>query len=281
MKIGVFTENLSRWGENRYKMLKDLGYSCVDLGMADTEISPYTLEEPEFVQSLLAERQLIEDAGIEISQVHGPWRWPPEDATPENRAERMEKMRKSIRATAILGCKYWVIHPIMPYGIEDLENGKAQETWDLNLEFMKELLITAKENDVTICFENMPMRKFSLGAPKDTLRFVKAINDEHFKICLDTGHVSVFRGLTPADALRELAEEVRTLHVHDNDGRYDLHLIPHYGVIDWEDFGKALKEVQYQGVFSLETAPNKRIPLEAAELIYEAMAGIAKKIIGE
>jgi sugar phosphate isomerase/epimerase len=78
-----------------------------------------------------------------------------------------------------------------------------------------------------------------------------------------------------------LAEEVRTLHVHDNDGRYDLHLIPHYGVIDWEDFGKALKEVQYQGVFSLETAPNKRIPLEAAELIYEAMVGIAKKIIGE
>lgn len=278
MKIGVFTENLSRWGDERYKMLKNIGYDCVDMGISEKLL---TLDEAEFIQTFSEWRRMAEDAGIEISQVHGPWRWPPEDATPENRAERMEKMRKSIRATAILGCKYWVIHPIMPYGIEDLENGKAQETWDLNLAFMKELLVTAKENDVTICLENMPMRKFSLATPADILRFVKAINDEHFKICLDTGHVAIFRDISLADSVRELGDEIRTIHVHDNDGRYDLHRMPHYGIIDWEDFGKALKEVQYQGVFSLETAPSKRIPLEAAELIYKAMAVIAKKIIGE
>lgn len=278
MKIGVFTENLSRWGDERYKMLKNIGYDCVDMGISEKLL---TLDEAEFIQTFSEWRRMAEDAGIEISQVHGPWRWPPEDSTPENRAERMEKMCSSIRATALLGCKHWVIHPIMPFGIEDLENGKAQETWDLNLAFMKELLVTAKENDVTICLENMPMRKFSLATPADILRFVKAINDEHFKICLDTGHVAIFRDISLADSVRELGDEIRTIHVHDNDGRYDLHRMPHYGIIDWEDFGKALREIQYQGVFSLETAPAKGLPLEAAELIYEAMAVMAKKIIGE
>ena len=146
MKIGVFTENLSRWGEERYKMLKNIGYDCVDMGISEKLL---TLDEAEFIQTFSEWRRMAEDAGIEISQVHGPWRWPPEDSTPENRAERMEKMCSSIRATALLGCKHWVIHPIMPFGIEDLENGKAQETWDLNLAFMKELSLLQQQTDLT------------------------------------------------------------------------------------------------------------------------------------
>lgn len=279
MKIGVYTGNLSRWGDEKYRMLKSLGYSCVDYNLADTEVAPYTLNGQEFAAYLLAEKALVTDAGIEISQIHGPWRWPPEDSTVENRAERMEKMKTSIRATALLGCSNWVVHPIMPFGIEDIGTGKEQETWDMNLAFMQELLDTAKEYDVTICLENMPMTKFSLGAPKDILRFVKEIDDSHFRICLDTGHVSVFPGLSPANALRELGEYVRVLHVHDNDGQYDRHWIPGNGVIDWTDFGKALKESKYQGVFSLETVPAAVLPIPEAEKDYVDMIIIAKKII--
>lgn len=280
MKTGVYTGNLSRWGDEKYRMLKSLGYSCVDYNLADTEIAPYTLDEQEFTAYLLAEKALATDAGIEISQIHGPWRWPPEDGTPENRAERLEKMRRSIKAAALLGCKYWVVHPIMPFGIEDIGTEKEQETWDINLAFMRELLQTAIENDVIICFENMPMTKFSLGAPRDILRFVKEIDNDHFKICLDTGHVSVFPGLSPADALRELGREVRTVHVHDNDGKFDRHWFPYDGVIDWTDFGKALKETDFQGVFSFETVPPAEMPIPEAEKKYADLIRIAEQIIG-
>lgn len=95
MKIGVYTGNLSRWSDEKYRMLKSLGYSCVDYNLADTEVAPYTLDGQEFAAYLLAEKALVTDAGIEISQIHGPWRWPPEDSTVENRAERMEKMKIS------------------------------------------------------------------------------------------------------------------------------------------------------------------------------------------
>lgn len=279
MKIGVYTGGLSRWGDRRYQMLRGLGYSCIDFNMADTTAVPYTLGEEEFTQYLLAEKALADAAGIEISQVHGPWHWPPNDSTPDNRTERLAKMQTAIRATALLDCKNMVIHPIMPVGIEDVGTGKEQETWDLNIAFMTELLTTAKEHDITICLENMPMTKFSMGSHKDILRFVNAINDSHFKICLDTGHVSVFSGLSPADALRELKDEVCVLHIHDNDGVRDLHQMPYEGIIDWEDFGAALKEVKFQGIFSLETAPSADMPLPEAEDRYAEMFEIANKII--
>ena len=279
MRIGIYTGGLSRWGDNRYKMLSALGYSCVDFNMSNTDKLPYTLCDQDFAKYICKEKMLATDAGMEIFQVHGPWRWPPNDETVAQRAERMEKMRRSIYATADLGCKYWVVHPIMPFGIEDIGTGNEQATWDRNTEFMQELLITAKECDVTICLENMPMPKFSLGAPKDILRFVREINNSHFKICLDTGHVSVFPGMSPADVLRTMVAEVRVLHIHDSDGKFDRHWMPGAGVIDWADFGRALKETGFNGVFSLETAPDTSLSLSGAERKYAELFCISSKII--
>ncbi len=280
MKIGICMSGLPRWGDRKYKMLKSVGYACVDYGMFDTIHPSYSLEGEEFVAFFETEKSLAAEAGIEISQVHGPWRWPPEDNTPENRKERMEMMQKSICATSLMGCKYWVIHPIMPFGVEDLGTEKEKETWDINMAFMRELLATAKEQNVVICLENMPMTRFSLGAPKDILRFVREINDPNFKICLDTGHVSVFHGLSPADALRELAGEVRVLHVHDNDGKADYHWVPGTGVIDWADFGKALREINFVGTFSFEITQLAKLSMEEAEEKYAELLSIAQAIVG-
>ena len=43
-----------------------------------------------------------------------------------------------------------------------------------------------------------------------------------------------------------------TLHVHDNYGRADQHNFPGMGMTDWEDAVKALREIEFEGVFSLE-----------------------------
>lgn len=262
MKIGITASAYSKFPfEERYKIMKSHGFSCADFSMADTLSDLYNVSETEFEKNLLHEKELSEEAGIEISQVHGPWRWPPQDTTEAERAERIEKMKKSIRGTAVLGCKNWVIHPIMPFGIEDIGTDNAVKTWDMNLTFMSELLVTAKEYGIIINLENMPMTRFSLATPSDILRFVREINDNSFKICLDTGHVSVFPELSPANAVRELGSEIHTLHVHDNRGRTDEHLMPYSGIINWEDFGRALNDIGFDGAFSFETSPSSRLPL--------------------
>ena len=263
MKIGI-TEGSYRVypKEIRYQKMKEHGFTCADYGMSNTEVAPYTLDDAEFDAYLTEERRLAEDAGIVISQVHGPWRWPPQDATEEDRAERMEKMKRSIRGTAVLGCKNWIVHPIMPYGINELGTDDAQKTWDLNVVFMRELLACAKEHDIIICFENMPMPNFSLGSVEAIMRFVNEMNDDHFRVCLDTGHVNVFPGLTLYDPVHMIGDKLQTLHVHDNSGKSDEHRLPWLGTADWEGFGRALREIGFDGVFSYETGPAIALPVD-------------------
>lgn len=285
MKIGfainTFSTAENRWGDNKYQRLASIGFEAIDFQMADTETGLYSMSDSELRSLIARERALAAEAGILINQAHGPWRWPPRDLTAEDRAERMEKMKRSIYISHLLGCKNWIVHPIMPFGIEDIGTENQQTTWDMNLEFMSELLKTAKEYDVTICLENMPMLKFSIATPEKILEFVRLMNDGHFKICLDTGHVAVFRELSIGDEIRRVGDSLASLHVHDNDGRRDLHQFPLFGVIKWSELSKALRDINYSGVFSLETAPPTTLDTPAYELFLAALKETADSIVNK
>ena len=261
MLLGTCAGTFARYGNDRYKKLKEYGYDCVDFGLAATDSVYYQVDEEECRRLLLAEAALIREAGLTIQQIHGPWRWPSQDATEEDRAERMDKMKRSIHMCAIMGCRYWIVHPIMPFGIQERGHAElAAETWELNRSFMRELIKTAHEEDVIICLENMPMPNFSMGKVEDIIRFVNEMNDDHFKVCLDTGHAAVCRECV-GDAVRALGKDLlRTLHVHDNNGIHDQHRLPYFGVIDWEDFANALAEIGFDGAFSYEVTAPKTMP---------------------
>lgn len=282
MKIGIQTSTFDlkgygRWKENTYKKMKAHGYSCSDLDMSDTESEIYSVSEKEAEKLIKHEKELADAAGIEIFQMHGPWRWPPKDFSDENRTERKEKMEKSIRMASMIGCKNWIVHPIMPYGIEDLGTEYAERTKDMNLEFMSNLLKTAKEYGVTVCLENMPMLKFSLAKPEAILNIVNEINDDYFKICLDTGHVSVFPDMDLKEEIIRCGKEIRALHVHDNNYGIDMHMMPYFGGTDWDKFSEALKCIKFDGCLSLETMP----PRTLNDGIFEDMCKILFKTARE
>lgn len=280
MLIGATILEYKRWGDEKYNKMREFGFDAVDYSIANTELPEYTLSDDEMEAFILSEKQKIDSAGLIVSQVHGPWRWPAKDSTQEDRAERMEKMKRSIKICSLLNCKHWVIHPIMPYGANEINDPqKSKATWDMNIEFMSQLLEYAKAHNVIICLENLPMLSFSLGSPQDTLRFVKAMNDDNFKICLDTGHAALCQTKSVGDHVRELGDYIKVFHIHDNNKILDLHMIPFFGSIDWVDFGKALKDIDYKGVFSFEISPYSKIPVEQYEKLCAMKYDIAQKII--
>ncbi len=248
MKFGSMVRTFLPYGEARYRKMREFGFLYADLNI-EGELNGGT--EAEFEAEILREKALAEEAGVTIWQVHGPWRYPPHDETPENRAERMDTMKRSIRATALVGCRNWVIHPLMPFGPAD--DFQYDLFWAINREFFRALLPYAKEQGVTICLENMPMKGLSIAPPAETLRFVREMNDPDFRMCLDAGH-SNLRGVSPADAVRLVGKEyLRVLHVHDNHGEtLDEHLIPYCGTVDWSAFYEALAEIGFDGVVSFE-----------------------------
>ena len=285
MKIGIEYSVLSsgyrRFGDRRFEKIREHGFTHLDYGMSTTSGILYDPTVAEAEKFLLEEKKQIADAGLSVSQVHGPWRWPPQDATPEDRAERLEKMERSLWMTSVLGCKNWVIHPLMPYTTKDLDNGMGEETWKINEDFFPRVLEVAKSYDITICFENMPMTHFSMATPEHILQFVRLMNDDHFKVCLDTGHVNVFNGMSIGDSVRLLGKEIRTLHVHDNSRGMDLHQVPFYGTLNWKEFADALHEIEYDGVFSLETAPPAKLPDHLFDEAGRLLFRVANSIINE
>lgn len=261
MKLGIhdyyFDTDWDLTAVQRYAIYREAGFSGIDFNTSRTADNIfYTEPEAQMEKRITDIRGQIEGEGMMVHQVHGPWCWPPLlDETAPGRVLRLEEMKRSMRIAKLLGSAYWVLHPIMPYRVKDLPEGNAEGTWTLNVEFMSKLLEYAKQIDITICLENMPHRLFSMAKPEAVLRLVEEMNDPHFAMCLDTGHVATQENLDLAQQVRMIGKHLKVMHVHDNMGERDQHLWPTKGVICWDSFTEALKEVGFAGVFSLETSP--------------------------
>ena len=272
-KLGATQAMFLCYGENRFKKMKEYGIDCVDFKL-EAELEGRT--EEEFEKYILGIKAMMDEAGVTPTQAHGPFVWPIHDETEELRAKRMILMKRSIKCASLMGIKNWVIHPIVPFGTGDFW---SEEVWRINIEFFKELLPVAKQYGVTICLENMPWKNFPIATPEQSFKLIRIMNDDNFKFCLDTGHAEVC-GISPADAVRYAGKDLKALHVHDNDGKGDHHFVPGLGVIDWQAFIEALKEVEYDGVFSFENGFKNFIPNVNNDIKLKAFKAIVDGILG-
>ena len=238
--------------ETALEKISSHGYGCIDYqGFVNVETDFFNLPWDEFEKELKKQRELIESKGLSVSQAHAPWRHPVQDATPEGRAFWTEAMKKSIFGTHILGCHRFVVHPLMPY--LDTDKG-ADEVWALNEVFVATLADYAKQYDVKVCVENLPFPKYPLTTVEQVCELVDKMGRDNLKVCLDTGHAAIFFGSDVASAARYLGKRLEAVHIHDNMGKEDEHLKPSDGIIDWDGFAAALKEIGFSGVASLETS---------------------------
>lgn len=76
--------------------------------------------------------------------------------------------------------------------------------------------------------------------PQPILDMVQAIGDPRAGVCLDVGHANVASGLPLSHWLDVLGPVIRHYHVHDNDGRNDLHLVPGQGNLGFPGLFDAL-----------------------------------------
>lgn len=269
MQIGIVSSAyLRRYGvkEGAIKM-KAHGYDAIDFqDLVDTETEFFKKAENEFEMALKEQKNIVEGEGLFFSQAHGPWRWPIKDYEIADREERLESMKKGVRGTSYLNSKNFVIHPIMPFGLNCLE--KAKEMREINAEFFYKLCRHAKDFGVDVCLENMPFLGLPISSVESIVSFVKEMGLSNFKVCLDVGHDLIW-GNQPAKSVELIGDLLSCIHAHDNDGANDYHQNPKIGVCDWESFAKSLQKSAYTGVFSLETsakASENAIETEREEL---------------
>ncbi len=238
--------------------LQKIGYTSVDYGIFGDYATPHAVfSEDRAVWTKYYEdrKKLFESYGLTVGQTHGTFNTD-FDVPLEVTDNIVLQFEKEIEATAILGSKYIVIHPIF-YPANNMQKDKERE---LNLTLYRRLIPTLKKFDVKIAIENMyvhdyaRMRRMASAAcstPEDLKFYLDELGTECFTTCLDTGHANI-GNINPESYVKVLGKNLRVLHINDNGGICDDHNAPYMGIVNWKKFVRALKEMGYDGVLSLE-----------------------------
>lgn len=265
----------SQTGIIDYESMKRHGFDCVDYGgICDTKNQFYSMPEESFRKAMQEEKSRADAAGIKIYQVHGPW--PVDDTTAEKTKQNMEFMKRAVIGASELGKAFLVVHPVMPYGWNKEEDSDYARK--INKEFFSALCEFARPYGVTVCIENMPFPNCKLSYMEALVEFVKEMDLDNFKICLDTGHANVCKE-SPADIIRKYGELIKALHLHDNRGWTDEHALPYTHDIDWAAFKKAVVETNFEGCLSLEIhGPKKYCPDDIKEEMLKTACKVARSL---
>ena len=260
------------------RQIKQAGFDCIDAqGLVNVEGALHSLSDDELYQVAKNAKKMLDSLGLFPSQLHGPWRYPPQDDDHSMRERWMIFCERAICVCGILGCKCFVIHPLMPFGEEDTDPAFSKA---LNRTFLTNLSTLGEQFGVVICVENMPFGAQSLARVAPLLELVKEIDSPYLRICLDTGHAMCV-GDSPADAVRLLGKKyLAVMHVHDNDGTADQHRAPWQGSIDWNDFTNALAEIEFDGTISMELSYRSWRNAADKAQYYSHVAELARRVAG-
>ena len=267
MRISTQTDTLAgSYGDKEaLRLIAEAGFDCVDFSLfkklsygeiVNGKFDGFLFEPKEKVLDYYRGiKAAADEYGIAFGQLHTPF-----PSLLPLRPELDEKLiyvqKLSLEIAAVLDCPYAIVHPICG---NDL---KPEGYFEANMRFYGELAPVAKELGVGICLENMftsypasgKLFGSSCSTPEETIRYIDTLNEKYdsvFSYCLDVGHAHIC-GKDPAEFVRKLGRRLTTLHVQDNNGVVDQHIIPYLGGIDWDSFCAALKETGYSGSFNFE-----------------------------
>jgi len=183
------------------------------------------------------------------------------------RRDSVHYIQDAIDAAGRLGAPYVSLCPGMTLFGQDLEQGWAQ----LRRSFT-ELLDYTAGTDVVLLIEPAHKAESTLILTvEDGQRMIEEIGSERMGILLDTGHAHL-NGEDLAKVVAGLKGVPLHIHIDDNHGQGDAHLIPGEGNIDFAPFVQALLEIDYQGFVSAELGFQYTLdPDPAVEETYAAL----------
>jgi sugar phosphate isomerase/epimerase len=294
MKLGTTLLSCHQEGiTGALKSASKAGFRYVDFGLCE-DYGVARKDEEKFFGEI---RSIMCDCGISAQQTHAPAIIEISDNQEPFSSEKFkQEVVASIRRTAILGAPYLVMHLNIPYG-KNWQNTRydysvfAEENFKRNIDFCEYLKPYLKEYGVTLALENLAAYDFSRKVielttcctSEDCNRYIDALGDELFCVCLDAGHLNLMKGETHDEFITNVHGRVKVLHLHDNFGALndwfgdaDRHLPPFFGTLQWDKLAESLRKNNFTGVYSFEV--KGYMPKEYIEREYEYLFEMGKRI---
>ncbi len=190
-------------------------------------------------------REAAEKYGFDFRQAHSP------DGEHFKEGEARDALllatRRSIEACGMLGIPHTVIHAA---GCGPSEADFRRK----NVDFYRLFEEDAERYSVDMLAENSAEAwnpEYFLRTGREMRDFVEEAGIPRLHICWDTGHGNV-QGCGQYEDILAMGGELRALHVQDNDGKTDAHLMPMCGTTNFDDVIRGLMDSGYAGDFTFE-----------------------------
>lgn len=268
-------------------LMKNAGFDAMDFSFhIDEKYYGECTDGEEAKRYFLNLRAIAEANGMTFNQAHAPEGSSFLDM--EKTVRRFHDIRRAIRNAGYLGIDVVVVHPVQH--LQYCEPGVPEQLFEMNMEFYNALKPYADDAGVKIGVENMWQQPNGIidhstcSSPDEFVRYMDTLNNDTFVACLDIGHAPLVR-VDPVALIRALGKDrLKALHVHDVDGKDDLHTLPYMSKVNWDSVTAALKEIGYEGDFTYECGSFfKNIPnelmLPAAKFSAEVGRHLISKII--
>jgi sugar phosphate isomerase/epimerase len=191
----------------------------------------FNYSAPQCVREMAA---ALSDKGLTLHALHAPGERdsapgrggvPISIADPERirRQDAVDEMKRALEVAETIPFRFF------PQPLATGHQAADPRKLDAAFNSLEILAVFAKHRGVTIALENTANE---LGSPATLAQFIKDTHLHNLGFCFDVGHAHMEGG---ADAgFQSMRERTATVHVHDNHGEKDEHLLPWEGTIDWD-----------------------------------------------
>ena len=111
-----------------------------------------------------------------------------------------------------------------------------------------------ERNNVNVLCENSTQRNmgeiYYPNSGSDIKEFVKFVDHPLFHACWDTGHANCEGN--QYDDITAIGSDLFALHINDNRGYGDEHILPYLGTVNMDEIVNALLDIGYKGYFTFE-----------------------------
>lgn len=189
-------------------------------------------------------RKILDDQGLSVF-THGPFFGLDVASLDGNISEySIRCLTHGLDVTRALGGKVMVIHT----GYLPLFSRGGKKHWLRNwAERMPAIVEKAGECGITLALENTWD-----DVPEVLLHLAGLIGPDKVGFCIDTGHVNVFSRQPLRRWWDALSSRLVALHLHDNDGISDDHIVPGKGTFDFVELGGYIRKLGRPLLLDLE-----------------------------
>ena len=204
------------------------------------------------------------------------------DVAPESDADFV-KVLDVVKQWIDLFCAIGIPASVLHMGGSSLVNAGWTEkaVLERRTEALSQIVEHAAGAGADVYVENLCYPNCGTETVEEIKALLAGVDGDNVGICFDTGH-AVMAELDCVEFVLKAGDQLKTLHIHDNIGLRDDHVLPYESdTIPWSRVLAALGENKYRGLFNMEIPGRSWCPMQVREVKLDYAKNLASYMVAQ